>query len=85
MHELQAMLAAPEPCRLLLQGAPGSGKSVALAATVEWARATGWWVPPLARVWCHVGAARAWGSGDCGGLVGAGFGSLRMLGWGSRK
>ena len=45
MQALRGLLLQPSsssPTRMLLKGPRGSGKSVALASLVEWARATGW-------------------------------------------
>ena len=39
---LRAALAARSPGHILLDGMPGSGKSVALASLAHWARASGW-------------------------------------------
>lgn len=41
MEDLRAFVQNPG-CKLLLRGPTGAGKSVALAALVEWARSSGW-------------------------------------------
>lgn len=43
-HELQAALSSGVVPRVYLQGPAGSGKSIAVAQMVEWARSSGWCV-----------------------------------------
>lgn len=45
MHQLVQQMQQQPGSKLMLQGAVGSGKSMAMAGLVEWARSNGWWVP----------------------------------------